>query len=334
MRSSARKLYGSSCSGGAKRSGLLQHGGILALTAVMLAGCSSAGLKGRADPPTEIAASSRPSAYSSEIKQALNEAALVEAYFCRQRPWVCSVDVYDRRPKTADLVELRTEPDLQGLRNDYLHAMTRAYKLALEDYARKLTVEGGWFSFASHLAQLGLNVAAGISKVQETARVLNALAVGAIGVDERYDERVLLGNTIQVLLEKMRAAQSRQIAAILRRRNQSIGDYPLSEARADVIDLGAVVNIETAIAALAKEARDDRESAEAEVRETKACNSEVNQKIKAWLRNDDADEVKKRFSAIQNFLKTNNVNLSVAQFVADCRLADQQLALIGVLGIE
>ncbi len=307
------------------------------LCALATAGCS-AGFKGRSDPPSQIATQSVvKSEYAALIEQALRDAAQAEAYYCAAKPWVCGEDVFGRRPVLPSVASVPEKAALVELRNDYVNAMVLAHKLALEDYARALTVEGATSSFLAHLGELGLNVAAGISRVQETSRILNALAVGVIGLDDGYEKEVLLGNTIPVLLDKMRAAQTTEVTKIFTRLSQSTEAYPLSAARADVLNLSAVVNIETAVQALAKDAKDDRDKAEKrenEVRTTEFCKSAYTDRIDAWLDVDDQEVLIARVGAIQKFLSAQKIDLDPAVFISDCKFARKHLAMVGELGIE
>lgn len=315
----------------------LRSGAAIMLCVLTAAGCT-AGFKGRSDPPSRIATQDFiRSEYAALIEQSLRDAAQAEAYYCLAKPWSCGEDVFGRRPELPSGTDVLRGAALVELRNDYVNAMTSAHKLALEDYARALTVEGATSSFLAHLGELGLNVAAGISRVQETSRILNALAVGVIGIDEDYDKEVLLGNTIPVLLDKMRAAQTTEVTKIFTRLSQSIEAYPLSAARADVLNLGAVVNIETAIQALAKDAKDDRDEAEKkenEVRTTEFCKSAYTDRIDAWLKVDDQDVLIARVGAIQKFLSAQKIDLDPAEFISDCKFAQKHLAMVGELGIE
>lgn len=315
----------------------LRAAAAMLLCALPVAGCT-AGFKGRSDPPSQIAVQDfNRSEFAALIEQSLRDAAQAEAYYCLAKPWSCGEDVFGRRPELPSETVVLGGPTLVELRNDYINAMTSAHKLALEDYARALTVEGATSSFLAHLGELGLNVAAGISRVQETSRVLNALAVGVIGLDENYDKEVLLGNAIPVLLDKMRAAQINEIAKIVNRTGQSLEAYPLSAARADVLNLSAVVNIETAIQALAKDAKDDRNKAERDLQEARTtayCESAFTERLAAWFDNDDPDVMAARIALGTGFLSAQGIDLTVAEFVADCTQASKHLAMIGELGIE
>lgn len=309
----------------------------LSLIALTAAGCT-AGIKGRSDPPHRIALQDfNRSEYAQQIDQALRDAATAEAYYCVAKPWACGEDVLGRRPALATDTVKPTVAELVELRNAYVNNMTLAHKLALEDYARALTVEGGTTSFLAHLTQLGLNTAAVISKVPETSRVLSALAVGVLGIDEGYSKKVLLGNTIPVLLDKMRAAQITEITKILSRLTQSVETYPLSAARADVVNLSAVVNIETAIQAIAEEARNARKQAEKEedkVRTIEFCKSAYTDRIRDWFNTDDLEVQSSRFAAAQSFLNEQGITGSVAGFYADCNLAKKHAVMVDKLGIE
>lgn len=233
----------------------------VALAAALSAsGCTSA-IKGRADPPSHLASSSIKSAYILDIQSAVAEAKRAEAAYCLVLPSACDPETVAKMGFTP--AGSGSLADAQRFRNDFVYAMIRAHRLAMEDYARSLSIEGGSTSLYASLLKLGLTTAATISKVQETARVLNALAVAAIGIDEQYNEQLLLGQTVAALINKMRAAQSREITALLARMNDPVGAYPLAAARADVVRLGAAATIETAVADLTSEAERDRRAAEA-----------------------------------------------------------------------
>ena len=315
----------------------LQAVATMVICALAAAGCT-AGFKGRSDPPSQIAVQDfNRSEYAALIEQALRDAAHAEAYYCLVKPWACGEDVFGRRPILPSDAPVPDKATLVELRNDYVNAMMLAHKLALEDYARALTVEGATTSFLTHLGELGLNVAAGISRVQETSRILNALAVGVIGLDDGYEKEVLLGNTIPVLLDKMRAAQLTEVARIVTRTSQSLDAYPLSAARADVLNLSAVVNIETAIQAIAKDAKDDRDEAERDLQEartTKYCESAFTERLSVWFDNDNADVAAARLALGQGFLTKQGISTTVAEFIADCNQSQKHLAMIGELGIE
>lgn len=307
------------------------RGGVCALAMLLAAGCA-AGIKGRADPPKIITEATNSSVYVEQIAEALAVAKRAEAAYCLGDPTACAPT-----GNTAPVVVQASNgqaaaPDEAAMtlyRNNYAYSMMSAYDLALQDYARSLSVEGRGMSFFAHLAQLGLTTAATISKVEETSRVLSALATAAIGVETGYSEKLLIKQTIEALIDKMRAEQIRHRVRIVERMKTSISDYPLTAVRLDVNELGSAATIETALTALTADAKKDRdaaESAEDTARVTEYCKTEYSDRLTAWFKAPDGDDALRleRYKATVDFLEEEKITVPPWEFLIDCKHKDAQ----------
>lgn len=308
----------------------LRGGAAMAIAIAALAGCSFAGIKGRADPPDYLARSPSNTVYDETLQHALETAKSAEQQYCKLHPFACpgagvaatvSTEVVSM-PGAADRMA-----QLRVYRDAYSYEMMRAYDLALQDYGRSLSVEGRGGSFAEHLLNLGLVTAAGISKVPETARVLNAIASGALGISTGYSETVLVEQTIPALLKRMHASQSAKRAAIIDRlQSLDVLNYPLSAVRLDLSELGGLASIDSAVNALnadAEQVLQTERVAEEAAKSITPCDGDDVKIMKEWLILSQTDEKKARLERVRSFLDAKNLNgVSSVRFVYDCDHAD------------
>lgn len=310
---------------------MLRTGAALAAL-IVISGCA-AGIKGRADPPDHIVEATNESVYGDQIRNALAVAGAAEQAYCSYVPYACG------DPQKAEGAEARiptpgNQDPLRYHRNTYLYEMMRAHELALQDYGRALSVEGRGGSFFTYLLNLGVITAAGVSKVQETARVLNVLGTGIRGISAGYDETVLLKQTLPALLDQMEAAQSTERTRIIERMEQDAITYPLSAARHDIARLGEAATLDVAVTALVAQAKEQKTEAveeEAEAREIKQCSSEFTARLKAWFAPDDDEVLKKRITEATTFFRDNGDTVpdrDVVEFYEDCRHAALQKAFV------
>jgi hypothetical protein len=209
-----------------------------------LGGCA-AGIKGRADSPAYLATSSN-SYFQPEIATATKEA---EGF---KKEWLAL--------RTNGGVEAK----LRMTRNDYAYTMLRAYDLALQDYARSLSVEGRGGSFALTLATLGLTSTATIISNSVTQSILSAAATGLLGAQEGFSKDVLLEKTVDVLLVQMttKHLQARQVVIDRLNRYDAMA-YPITAVDLDLVTLSRVTSFEVALNEVGEAAATDLRGANA-----------------------------------------------------------------------
>lgn len=304
---------------------------------IMLSSCvlfsltaCAAGLKGRADPPNRVLNYNNQSVYHDDIEQAMRAAAAAERGYCVQDSSSCPPEDLERWNISFEATAVPNTELMRYYRNNYIYEMMRAHELAMQSYARALSVEGNAVNLVENITQVGLTVAAGVTQVQETARVLNALAGGVIGLGAGYDEQVLVQNTVPVLLDKMKSAQANKRAEIFGRMGRSITDYPLSAARLDISTLGAAATFEAALSQIASEAEADLSKAEESekiARDPNGCDT-ARTKLKALIETEDQELRKSRDKLVSDFFTKNNITPSVPVFLRDCAQAGNMAKLI------
>ncbi|MEM9059869.1 MAG: hypothetical protein AAGD13_05355 [Pseudomonadota bacterium] len=230
-------------------------------------------------------------------------------------------------PNTAQLAQLKL------YRDTYSYEMMRAYDLALQDYGRSLSVEGRGGSFFEHLLSLGLITAAGISKVQESARVLNLLSAAVIGAGDGYSESVLVNQTVPALLKKMRAAQSAKRAEIIGLlRSQDVTTYPLSAARLDLSELGGVSTIDAAIVELNSDAEQSLMESKIEEKAVKTiqrCDGDDTAKMAEWFFTGNIESEDARAEQLKEFLsEKKEKNVDPVELIYGCNLAGLRKSFI------
>ncbi len=291
---------------------------VCVVTIVLATGCT-AGIKGRADVPSYIAKSPSRSVYAEEISIQLGSANAAQAAYCLADPSACPLDgagslSREKRLLVEQSVQINSSEDaLARYRNNYLNSMMSAHELALQDYARQLSIEGRGGSFAKHLATLGLASAASITGSEKASSILNVLTTAVVGVGDGYNQEVLLGSTISALLNQMKADQSKKRNWIVGRMSKSNASYPLSAARLDITELGSNVSIDSAIAAIQEQAESAKKQAvekENLARTISFSKGKYSDRLQVWF---DVDDEKLHQSRIENaeaFLKKNNVSVS------------------------
>ena len=161
--------------------------------------------------------------------------------------------------------------------------------------------------------------------MQETARVLNVLAGGVVGLGSGYDEEVLQNQAVSLLLNKMKSSQSDMRAQIIGHVNDDVLTYPLAMARFDVDKLGNAATFEAAIQAIAAMTEEERkafESKENASRDGIAC-ANAKKNLAEALASNNA-ELKAKLDELQKaFFKANGISVSLDKFQADCIQAGQ-----------
>lgn len=297
---------------------------------LVISGCT-AGIKGRADQPDYIAASPSNSVYVDEIRHAMNVAQSAEDAYCIAIQIACPSET------SAITTELEAPIVPAGntrlYRDTYAYEMMRAYDLALQDYGRSLSIEGRGGSFAQHLLNLGLITAAGISKVQESARILNLLAASVLGIGEGYSETVLVKQTIPALLNKMRTAQSaKRVQIIGRLKSQDVANYSLSAVRLDLSELGGVSTIDTAVTQLNKDAEDglqEQKKTEELTKTIQRCDGDDTARMAAWFFVGDKDLQATRLADLRTFLADKKQSeVDPVELIYGCSLAGLRKSFI------
>lgn len=275
---------------------------------LIFSGCA-AGIKGRADLPQRIANSNSP--YSNQISNTLDDSKIAELAYLNAR-------------------EANQPGKMRAHRDDYIYAMLSAYELALQDYSRKLSIEGRGGSFAQKLAVLGLSTAGAISTVSQTQAILSSVSGAITGLGQGYNEQLLIGNTVPVLLNNMVTAQLLAREAIFARMKLNTLAYPLSAAKFDITGIGRTATIEVALneaAGSSLSARRDALEKVENVRTVPFTSNAQTQKLIAWFSVADDAILRGRVGAAKAFLARRGIKESVSVFIAS---ADKYGALYPV----
>lgn len=282
---------------------------------ILVAGCT-AGIKGRADRPTYLATST--SYYASDIKAALNEAAgFKKLYYCMR-----GVNTSDAQSGTATAsctgVTNTSPQQLLAVRNDYAYKMLQAHELALQDYARSLSVEGRGGAFATTLAVLGLSAASTIISNSSTQSILSGISTGLLGARESYSREVLADKAVDFVLIRITAAHLHERAKIFARLSEDPLTYPLSALELDLENLSRVSSFEVALSGIAASVEQTLNNAEEEVEFKRSFTFSGNKFtpiMDHWLDVSDETEFARRVQAGKDWLTANNVKGDKDQIV-------------------
>ncbi len=164
-------------------------------------------------------------------------------------------------PSVADFYtrDLHTQA---ALRNQIVTARMYIADVAYSQYEINLTKEMQREGFLATAASLGLTTSATLVPVAHTKTLLSALATGVTGLDQAYNEKALLSNSMQALQMQMRADRKTQAGVIYAKmfRNGGSGtrsvtpiaEYTLPMALSDAEAYYQAGNLSSALIGLSK----------------------------------------------------------------------------------
>lgn len=170
------------------------------------------------------------------------------------------------------------------------------------EYEAELTKAMGDWNIFGDLTQLGLALAATVTKGKETKTILSAVIAATAGAKLSVDKNYFREKTSEVLISSMRSARIEKDTVIVGKLGSMRADkYPLEEALCDLVDLYYAGTLTEAFQRLAQKAGNDAEDVE-----TKA--SELDRR-RAFLLTATDEQVVKRRAVTDAILKLQGAQL-------------------------
>jgi len=159
------------------------------------------------------------------------------------------------------LVPRLGEEDSRPCRNKFIAARMYATDIRFSQFEEKLFRQTRESEFAATLATLGLTSAAAFSS-GGASQVLSGVAAFIIGGREAFQKEVLAERTVIAIHTAMRARRAQVRLRLREGLRQSVEQYPVAAALADLNDyydagtiLGALIGITETVGAEAKQKR-------------------------------------------------------------------------------
>jgi hypothetical protein len=161
--------------------------------------------------------------------------------------------------------------------------------LAYTKYESQLTHENQNVNFGATALSLGLTTAGSLILAPQTTRVLSGLATGVTGLENAYNEKIILSKAIQNVQTQMRANRNDQAAIIYSSMRCNLKDYPIGMGLSDLeayyragTFTAGLINLSKTVAKAETEAKANKdakspaasESAKAQLMESAAVTAE------------------------------------------------------------
>jgi hypothetical protein len=166
----------------------------------------------------------------------------------------------DDQKRKLDAASAMRDRMVHRLRAD-IRSYHAEYEVALTESMRDWNIFGD-------LTQLGLALAATVTKGKETKTILSAVIAATAGAKLSVDKNYYREKTSEVLISSMRSARLEKDTAIVGKLSSLQADrYPLEEALCDLVDLYYAGMLTEAFQRLAAKAGDDAEQVSAKAEE-------------------------------------------------------------------
>jgi hypothetical protein len=156
----------------------------------------------------------------------------------RQPDRLYSIDEEVGRVRAAldsqDLWDSYARAPSKSSRNAYITARMYAIDILYTKYESQLTHENQEVNFLATATTLGLNTVGALTTVASTTRLLSGIAGGITGMDNAYNDKVLLSKAVQNVQTQMRANRAEQAALIFANLKCPLPNYPMGMALSDV----------------------------------------------------------------------------------------------------
>jgi hypothetical protein len=156
----------------------------------------------------------------------------------RQPDRLYSIDEEVGRVRAAldsqDLWDSFARAPSKSSRNAYITARMYAIDILYTKYESQLTHENQEVNFLATATSIGLNSVGALTTVASTARILSGIAGGVTGMDNAYNDKVLLSKAIQNVQTQMRANRAEQAALIFANLRCPLPNYPMGMALSDL----------------------------------------------------------------------------------------------------
>lgn len=171
------------------------------------------------------------------------------------------------------------------------------------EYEAALTEGIANWNIFGDLAQLGLALAATVTKGTETKTILSAVIAATAGAKLSVDKNYFREKTSEVLISSMRTARVEKDTVLVGKlASMQADEYPLEEALCDLVDLHYAGTLTEAFQRLAKQAGNDAEQADEKV-------DELNQK-RAYLLQASHEQIQKRRAITAAILQLKGAQLT------------------------
>jgi hypothetical protein len=148
-------------------------------------------------------------------------------------------------------------------RNAIIDARMYAIDLNYFTYEANLTRERQEADFAAASSNIGLTAASVLVGPVQTKNILTGVAGSITGINQAYDDKVLLNKTMQVLQTQMRAERNRVATKIYKSMQLSAADYTLGMAMSDLEDYYRAGTVTGALIDVSNTVSDEANSAKA-----------------------------------------------------------------------
>jgi len=148
-------------------------------------------------------------------------------------------------------------------RNAIIDARMYAIDLSYFAYEANLTRERQEADFAAASSNIGLTAASVLVGPVQTKNILTGVAGSITGINQAYDDKVLLNKTMQVLQTQMRAERNRVATKLYKSMQLSATDYTLGMAMSDLEDYYRAGTVTGALIDVSNTVSDEANSAKA-----------------------------------------------------------------------
>lgn len=152
-------------------------------------------------------------------------------------------------------------------RNEIIGARMYAIDLRFSEFETELLRESRKAGFGTVLVELIVDISGSLAS-NGASQILSAISAGITGTKEAFDKEILVEQTVQSLINQMRASRDQIAARIYGRLDLSVADYPLTVALADVEEYyqagtlaGSLVNLSETTGVAAEAAKVERTEA-------------------------------------------------------------------------
>lgn len=197
----------------------------------------------------------------------------------------------------------------RALRDQIVLARMYGIDINYLDYEAKLTRERQEIGFIGTVTNLALTSTASLAGSKETKAILSAAATGLTGVNEAYENEVLLDRTVAVIQQQMRAERKLVRASILTRLEMPVIQYPLELALSDVESYYRAGSVTSALIGVSQQSGlllRNAEETERQAIVTRYQQSDIGDAILTFWRASQNNK-----NRIQQWMADNNISLNV-----------------------
>ncbi len=210
------------------------------------------------------------------------------------------------------------------IRNEILNGRIAAIDIQFSQFQQELHEQGVGLNIGTDAITLGLG-AAGALASGGTSQILSAASGALTGLKGSVNKNAFYEQAMPALFAQMIAKRKAVLVNIRTGLLQSPTLYPLQQGLADLEDYRYAGTIPGAISAVVENAGSESTQANKELSEIVATGFEVTDDtlaLKQWLKPGGVRN-RDRWNILQNWLKENNINMSVASFMDAPEMRDQ-----------